>query len=443
VPVSGGAERRLASARFSTDAFMQLAWSPDGKTIAYSGDDDAGAQGIRLLDVASQAEHPLARPAGCWKAGMPAWSVDGRRFAFACITGVGLYTVYDGDSDAAHASAIADLRGEPRGLTWELNGSGLIVASDGALWRVTTSGAITKFPFGDDAAAPARAGRYLAYTRARAPVAIWRVDLTAPDPAATAAPLVASAWQDVAPAFSADGQRIAFQSTRSAKSEIWMMEASGANPLALTHLHGPRTGDPAICADGMRVVFDSNVNGVPQLFIVDVDEGRPRQVRSSEPSLRSPQWSVDCFWLLASDGRGRLSKLPAAGGRAEPFTERDSYRAQVVGDRVVFNVIHDSGVTLWMKSMKGGQEKSLDGLPALGIDDAWTVSRSGVYFTSGDGGGAAVHLYGFDDRKVRRVTSLPGAWPAGGMSVSRDDRWLLYTRPAAADGDIMLVDLKP
>lgn len=445
VPATGGPERQLVRAKLSGGPFIQVAWSPDGRTIAYA-EDAAEVQGIHLRDVTTGVDRLLGRPPGCWKAGMPAWSVDGRRFAFVCVTGVGLYTVLKSGADGADASALAELRGRPRGLTWELNGSGLIVASDedgGSLWRVTMSGAATKLPFGEDGAGPSRAGRYLAFARARTPEAIWRIDLAALDPGGTAEPVVGSARQDSAPAFSADGQRIVFQSTRSAKSDIWMAEAGGAKPMALTRFEGASAGNPAICADGMRVALDASVDGDPQLFIVDVDERQPRLVRSTEPVLRLPQWSSDCFWLLASDGRGRLFKLPAAGGRAEPFTERASYRAQVVDDRVVFNVIRDEGVTLWVKSMRGGQERSLDGLPPLDIDDAWAATRSGVYFTADEDGGTAAWFYGFDDRKVRRVTSLPGAWPGGGIAVSRDDRWLLFTRPVATDGDLMLVDLRP
>jgi hypothetical protein len=59
-------------------------------------------------------------------------------------------------------------------------------------------------------------------------------------------------------------------------------------------------------------------------------------------------------WLSSSE---RLFKLPATGGAAELFTEHASHRAQVVDDRVAFNVRHENGTALWTKSMKGGEEK--------------------------------------------------------------------------------------
>jgi hypothetical protein len=86
-------------------------------------------------------------------------------------------------------------------------------------------------------------------------------------------------------------------------------------------------------------------------------------------------------------------------------------------------------------------------LPLIGLDDAWAVTRAGVYFTSNghsEGeGGPGLEFYGFGDRKVRRLTSLPGVWKAGGIAVSRDDHWLLFTRSAPAESAIMLMDLKP
>ena len=88
VPSIGGAERRLASAAFVNEAFMQLAWSPDGKTIAYATFDGTGSHVIRLLDVTTLADQPLANAPECWNAGMPTFSHDGRQLAFICTTSV-------------------------------------------------------------------------------------------------------------------------------------------------------------------------------------------------------------------------------------------------------------------------------------------------------------------------------------------------------------------
>jgi Tol biopolymer transport system component/DNA-binding winged helix-turn-helix (wHTH) protein len=454
VPAIGGAERRLAEAAFVSQPFMQLSWAPDGRTIAYATFDASGSHVVHLLDVQSLENRPLANAPECWNAGLPAFSEDGKRLAFVCTTSVGVFTVYAMDVSAGDAAArkpvpILGFPGEPQGLTWGADRSSLIVASDagegGSLWRLGLDGGLTRFPFGEDAATPTRAGGRVAYVRARAPAAIWRMNLTAPEPEKTAQRLIHSTRRDVTPQFSADGRRIVFRSTRSGNAEVWMTDAEGANPLRLTQFNGPQSGAPAFCADGKRVALDSRVRGESRLFIVDIEERQPRQVPSSQPALGLPAWSSDCEWLLASDGRAQLYKLPAAGGEAQLFTQRQSYYAQVAGERVIFNVKQDSGVQLWSKPLAGGEETPVEGLPLIGYFEAWAVTPTGVYFTATQNGRVEVFRHDFRSRGTRRLAALPGApVPGGGLgiAVSRDDRWLLYTLDGNADSDIMLLELK-
>jgi Tol biopolymer transport system component len=446
---AGGGERRLASAAFASEPFMQISWSPDGRTIAYATFDANGSHVIHLLEVATLADEQLANAPECWNAGMPAFSPDGKYLAYVCTTAVGVYTVFYRALATRKTTPISGFLGEPQGLTWELDGSSLILATDagdgGALWRLTLRGELSQHPFGEEAAAPTRAGTRLAYAKARTPMDIWRMDLTAPEPAKTAQRLIYSTRRDMTPQFSADGQRIVFQSNRSGNAEIWLAGADGANPLPLTQFNGPLSGGPVFCADGKRVALDSRVNGNPQLFIVDTAERQPRQVRSTELALALPQWSADCQWLLASDGRSRLFKLPSTGGRAEPFTSRMSYYAQVVRDRVVFNVKQQNGVALWTKPLAGGEEVALAGLPLIGYSEAWVATPAGVYFTSSQPGPPALQFYSFADRTVTQRALLPKTpVPGGGLgiSVSRDDHWLLYTQAGEAASDIMLMDMQ-
>src|SRR6201999_1743335 len=144
---------------------------------------------------------------------------------------------------------------------------------------------------------------------------------------------------------------------------------------------GPLTGAPRWCGDNKRVVFDSRAAGTSALYIVDIDERQPRRI-SVEQGLSLPVLSADCGTLLASDGRSRLFKLPAAGGKPEPFTGQPSYYAQVNADRAFFNVKQVERVALWQRPIAGGAEGALPGMPVLDFTDAWAVADGGVYFTS-------------------------------------------------------------
>jgi Tol biopolymer transport system component len=72
------------------------------------------------------------------------------------------------------------------------------------------------------------------------------------------------------PVWSPDGAKIAFVSYRDGPVELYVMEASGANPTRVTHDVG-FTGAFAWSPDGGRLAFASEQDGQPQLYGTDAD----------------------------------------------------------------------------------------------------------------------------------------------------------------------------
>ena len=62
--------------------------------------------------------------------------------------------------------------------------------------------------------------------------------------------------QDLEPAWSPDGQKIAFASNRNGGPNIWIMNANGTRPTQLTSTTQPE-GDPAWSPDGTKIAFSS------------------------------------------------------------------------------------------------------------------------------------------------------------------------------------------
>ena len=219
------------------------------------------------------------------------------------------------------------------------------------------------------------------YPRARQVIDIWHLAL--PDPTLTAAARkwIYSTRAQLTPNYSPDGARIAFLSNRSGSPEIWIADADGGNAARLTSFNGPLTGGPAWCSDGRRLAFDSRESGVSAIYVLDTLERVPRRVQSSQPNLALPAWSADCRFLLASDGREALYRVPADGGEARRFTARRSYQAAVAGERVIFNVAEQNGVSLWTKPLAGGDEAPLPACqdsptPTAGLRTARPCSSS-------------------------------------------------------------------
>ena len=142
---------------------------------------------------------------------------------------------------------------------------------------------------------------------------------------------------NVSPTFSPDGRRIAFMSARAGHPEIYTMDADGTNVELLTppefdersHRASPdwspdgrsvafhamvgnsfqimtinlrdrglkqltsegRNEDPSWAADGRHITFSSNRTGAKQLWGIDVETGRSRQLTHGSTDARNPSWS--------------------------------------------------------------------------------------------------------------------------------------------------------
>ncbi len=449
VPALGGPERRLAEGNASYEPFTQLGWSPDGRRLAYTSMDDGGSHVVRLLSMSDLTSHPVPLTLPCRDAGLPAFSPDGERLALVCLTSVAVYRVHIVTLRTGTSTTLATMQGYPLGLVWNTDGRALIVANDagddGRLWSVTMDGELSRLPFGEDGAAPtvAWASGRIAYARSRRNVDVWRVDLTAAESEPPADRLISSSRTDLMARYSPDGARLAFQSTRTGTDAVWVANSDGSSAVRLTTSEGALVGAPSWCSDGRRIAFDSRVSGTAAVYIATIDAGVPRQLQTTEQNLSLPVWSDDCRWILASDGKNALFRIPAGGGPAVRFTKRPSYYAQVSGDRVVFNTKEEDGVRLWARPVLGGDESPIPNMPLLGYDDAWATSPAGIYFTTRADGRTAVYLYEFDSGAARRLRWIDHSpMPLGGLglSVSPDNRWLLFARADAGESDIMLID---
>ena len=100
-------------------------------------------------------------------------------------------------------------------------------------------------------------------------------------------------YDDMWPAWSPDGRRIVFASTRDGDPEIYVMNADGSRAQRLTSTPG-RDAHPSWSPDGKTIAFQSpRLEGHTRIFLMDADGSNQRPLTNNRGFCGVPSWSPD------------------------------------------------------------------------------------------------------------------------------------------------------
>jgi Tol biopolymer transport system component len=108
-------------------------------------------------------------------------------------------------------------------------------------------------------------------------------------------------WLDEEPAWSHDGRRIAFSSTRGGNNnlDIWVMDADGSNPVRLTDHQAPEQ-DPAWAHDDKSLFFTAERDGRGEIYRVWLHDKRVERITNGINRAIMPATSKDGRYLAYS-----------------------------------------------------------------------------------------------------------------------------------------------
>jgi len=101
------------------------------------------------------------------------------------------------------------------------------------------------------------------------------------------------------PAWSADGTKIAFSSSRTSDPEIYIADANGSNLKRVTAFHGPDVSPTWNPKTGAQVAWVSGRTGLPQIYIMDTDGTNVQRITDQGYAV-SPSWSPNGQFLAFS-----------------------------------------------------------------------------------------------------------------------------------------------
>jgi Tol biopolymer transport system component/DNA-binding winged helix-turn-helix (wHTH) protein len=457
IPAIGGSPRAVTHmdvAPFAT----KISWTPDSHWLIVPARESAEEMyGIWRVSVETGERRRVMPPPEKMPHASTGWgfgdllsslSPDGRTLVFMRSLKTFHYDLYT-------VRLRADLRPEgpalklpPQIETWgykDIAWSGdreivlRLASQDPGLFRMRVSPGATPQRLswsGRDSWAPAvsLSKHRLIYLDDRGGADLWRRDLLTGE----AQMIIGGNYSQGFPQYSADDQRIAFQSDRSGTLGLWTCESGGQSCQQLTSFGGSEGGTPRWSPDGRWLAFDSRHEGASHIYVIGADGGQPRRLTNGDGENQVPSWSRDGRWIYFNSNRSgqwRLWKEPSLGGEAMQVTHRGNGAAfESVDGKFLYFTSTQAGDALFRVPVGGGEEKQV--VPST---PDFAVTGKGVYFVLPDR--QTVQLLDEKSGKISTVARLGAEHSSQmGITVSSDDRYLVFTDFGIGHHDLMLVE---
>jgi dipeptidyl aminopeptidase/acylaminoacyl peptidase len=221
--------------------------------------------------------------------------------------------------------------------------------------------------------------------------------------------LTTDAGVDHDPAFSPDGQKIAFISNRDGNNfEIYVMNADGSDQRRLTNNAGVLDFRPAWSPDGMKLAYASSPGGNADIYVLEVaNPANPFRLTTHAAEDSLPSWSPDGFRIAFAsrrDGNGEIYVMYEGGSDQTNVTmnpaDDSAPEWSPDGQKIAFDrqVAASNRDVYTMNAADGGAQTNITNHSGDDVDPVWSADGTQLAFSSTRDG----------NYEVYRTTAVPG-----------------------------------
>ena len=223
---------------------------------------------------------------------------------------------------------------------------------------------------------------------------------------------------DEQPAWSPDGRHIAFRSARGGNIEIYVMNADGSGVVRLTD-NDFYDWEPAWSPDGQRIAFRSDLDGDFDIYVMNTDGSGVVRLTDNDTYDTTPAWSPDgrrVAFHSERDGDFGIYVMNADGSGVVRLTDNDSYDTSPAwspdGRRIAFTSNRDDPdplddkhvMNIYVMDADGSDVVRLTGNVSWNDAPTWSPDGRRIAFASDRDGDGEIYVMNADGSSVVRLT---------------------------------------
>ncbi len=225
---------------------------------------------------------------------------------------------------------------------------------------------------------------------------------------------------DHAPAWSPDGTQIAFHSLRDGNWEIYVMNADGSNVRRLTD-HTQRDWRPSWSHDGQLIAFHSHRDGNANVYVMNADGTGVRRFTNHAEWDSWPTWSQYSWQIAFFSDRGANGDIYVVNfdgtlmTRLTDHLERDEEPAwRPNSPRIAFVSLRDGNREIYLINPDGKGLTRITDHPASDSKPAWSSDGQAIAFESNRDGNTEIYVMRRDGQNPTRLTNNDSydGWPS-------------------------------